>query len=427
MTALRFLSVCSGMGGFDLGLERAGFECSAQIEIDGNANAVLAQHWPAVPRLGDLTKVQGEDDRIGAIDLLVGGTPCQDLSVAGKRAGLAGKRSGLFYSFARLITECAPKWVLFENVPGLLSSNGGRDMAAVVGALGERGYGWAYRILDAQYFGVAQRRRRVFLVGCAGGRTDLAAQVLFESESCGRDTPSRRAPREGITHSTAGSLTSSGRGVSRTGETRGQDPVIAVAETLGGGTGNRGWSSDTDWMTFLPEVALALSTKEHFNDAQQTYIPDVYPTVAAGAHPGGLNGQGAENSIIVPDVAPAITAKQAYGSGGPAGDEAQNLVAIAFTERTRDGERNVEAQEELAYAITNPGAGGRTQERRLMQGMAVRRLTPTECLRLQGFPDDWLDIPGLSDSSKYRLAGNAVCVPVVEWIGRRIMAVDRDR
>lgn len=155
-------SLFSGVGGFDLAFERAGFEIAWQCEIDRHASAVLKRHWPDVRLIGDVHDIGPGD---GPIDVLVGGFPCQDLSVAGRRAGLAGERSGLFFEFARCIETLAPEWVVIENVPGLLSSNGGRDMATVVGTLGKLGYGWAYRVLDAQYDHLAQRRERVLRRG----------------------------------------------------------------------------------------------------------------------------------------------------------------------------------------------------------------------------------------------------------------------
>jgi DNA-cytosine methyltransferase len=172
-------SLFSGIGGIDLGLERAGMKVVWQVENNEFCRKALRKHWPGVKLYGDIREIQGNE--LEPVDLICGGFPCQDLSVAGKRAGLAGERSGLFYEFARIIDELAPRWVLIENVPGLLSSNGGRDMGAVLGTLAELGYGYAYRVLDAQYFGVAQRRRRVFIVGCFG---DVASAAKVKMNMC---------------------------------------------------------------------------------------------------------------------------------------------------------------------------------------------------------------------------------------------------
>jgi DNA (cytosine-5)-methyltransferase 1 len=193
------------VGGFDLALERAGVEVKAMVEWDKNAQGVLRHRFPNVALFGDVQEVTGDDLRgagfVPERGIITGGFPCQDLSVAGKRAGLAGERSGLFWEIIRLIDDLRPKWVILENVPGLLSSNGGRDMGTVIGTLAECGYGVAYRVLDAQYFGVPQRRRRVFIVGCLGDNGRAPAEILaltegLRGDSTSNDTPRKKAPRE---------------------------------------------------------------------------------------------------------------------------------------------------------------------------------------------------------------------------------------
>ena len=180
------ISLFAGVGGFDLALERNGVKVVASVEIDKKASAVLAKHFPHSTLFGDIQEVTGEQliqagfNPVGGI--ITGGFPCQDLSVAGKRAGLAGKRSGLFWEICRLLDETKAENFILENVVGLLSSNEGRDMATVIEALVERGYGIAWRVLDAQYFGVPQRRRRVFIVGCLGDDGRTPAQILSISE-----------------------------------------------------------------------------------------------------------------------------------------------------------------------------------------------------------------------------------------------------
>jgi DNA (cytosine-5)-methyltransferase 1 len=167
---VKAVSLFAGVGGFDLALERNGIEVVASIEIDKKAQDVLRRHFPNSTIFGDITEVTGEQLINAGFTpndgIITGGFPCQDLSVAGKRAGLAGKRSGLFWEICRLLDETGTQNFILENVPGLLSSNQGRDMATVIEALVERGYRVGWRVLDAQYFGVPQRRRRVFIVGC---------------------------------------------------------------------------------------------------------------------------------------------------------------------------------------------------------------------------------------------------------------------
>lgn len=339
---LRVGSLFTGIGGFDVGFERAGHTVGFQCEIDPDARKVLTEHWPTVPCHEDVSLLTKESTGGTAVDVLVGGFPCQDLSVAGQRAGLAGERSGLFHEFMRVADELAPRWVVIENVPGLLSSNNGRDMGTVLGTLADLGYGWAYRVLDAQYFGVAQRRRRVFIVGCAGDSAG-AAQVLFEPESCGGNPPPSR--------------------------TAGQD----VAGTLGGGSGRRGFCDDLD-----------------------------------------------RSGAFVPEVAPALTRKMAKGTGGPAGDECQNLLAYRKSKRAAtDQDDETWVEDDFANTLTPFDVGDiRTTHAIVARPMTVRRLLPVECERLQGFPDGWT--ASLSDSARYRTLGNAVAVPVAEWIGTQV-------
>jgi DNA (cytosine-5)-methyltransferase 1 len=197
---LTAVSLFAGVGGFDLALERNGVDVVAAVEIDKNARGVLARHFPTTQLFEDVCDVTGDQLLAAGFvperGIITGGFPCQDLSVAGKRAGLVGERSRLFWEIVRLLDETKAKWVVLENVPGLLSSNAGRDMGTVVGQLAELGYGWSYRCLDSQFFGVAQRRRRVVIVGCLGEDGSTPAQVLALSEGVRGDSPARDESRE---------------------------------------------------------------------------------------------------------------------------------------------------------------------------------------------------------------------------------------
>lgn len=182
---MKAVSLFSGVGGFDLALERNGISVVASVEIDKHARKVLTKHFPNSTILEDVRDVTGEQlFGLGfePSGIIVGGFPCQDLSVAGKRAGLEGERSGLFWEIVRILNETKAQNFILENVPGLLSSNGGRDMAAVVEALVKLRYGIAWRVLDAKYFGIPQRRRRVFIVGCLGDDGRTPAQILDIAE-----------------------------------------------------------------------------------------------------------------------------------------------------------------------------------------------------------------------------------------------------
>ena len=214
---LTAVSLFAGVGGFDLAMQRNGINVVAAVEIDDKARAVLARRFPDTRLFPDVTKVSAHDLRDAGFvpdrGIITGGFPCQDLSVAGRRKGLAGERSGLFWHIIRLVDELHPRWIVLENVPGLLSSEGGRDMGIVLGALGDSGYGVAYRVLDAQHFGVPQRRRRVFIVaGRRAGAADSTGpvQILLEPEGSAGNPPKGEPSRSIITSALTGGLGSGG-------------------------------------------------------------------------------------------------------------------------------------------------------------------------------------------------------------------------
>ena len=323
---MNYLSLFSGIGGFDLGFDRAGMNCIGQCERDVHAQNVLRHHWPDVQRSDDVQKITGSTFDVRP-DLICGGFPCQDLSVAGKRAGLAGGRSGLWFEYHRIIAEIKPQWVVVENVSGLLSSQEGRDFAILVRGLDELGYMGIWKTFDSQYFGVAQRRRRVFIIGHLG--TPSRSEILFESESVRRNPAEGRKAGKGASHDLAPCLASSGRGVERGGESRRQDPVIAC-----------------------------------------------------------FGGNRTSGPI---DVA---TACNACG--------------------TSSGRQDFETETFVAHVVGTFG---------------VRRLTPKECERLQGFPDDWTrcatkpdgTVYEQSDTQRYRQLGNAVTGSVALALGKMIL------
>ena len=207
-----FVSLFAGIGGFDLGLEQAGHTCVGQVEIDKHAQKVLKRHWPDVPLHDDVTTAiewAKEIDLIGKVDIVCGGFPCQDVSVAGKRAGIAGARSGLFWDAIQFAREVKAQTVILENVPGLLSSNQGRDFGVVISELADSGYGHIeWRILDSQFFGVPQRRRRIFIVGST---IDRSGQPIFiERESSAGDSSALNKSGEKVTRKIADSARTAG-------------------------------------------------------------------------------------------------------------------------------------------------------------------------------------------------------------------------
>ncbi len=347
---MKYGSLFTGIGGFDLGFDRAGMECTWQCEIDKYARAVLSKHWPNVERLEDVQQIGKEN--LGPVDLICGGFPCQDLSVAGKRAGLAGSKSGLWFEFARILGELKPAWVVIENVPGLLSSNKGKDFAVILRGLVKLGYGVCWRVLNSQHFGVPQRRNRVFIVGHLGdGR---AAEVLFESPCvCGDSAPSRKEGEE-------------------------------IAGTFGGSSQSGGFRT-TDL------------------DNSGAFI--VGPLCHNGKAAGSATQQDAHSGMLV-------TTHQCTGHGW------WKQSGVAQTVQT--GCRGVHESNAVALTCGNRGISPDQAAAGMIQpaGAHVRRLTPTECERLQGFPDGWTD--GQSDTQRYKMCGNAVTVPVAEWLGKRI-------
>lgn len=406
---MKFGSLFAGIGGIDLGLERAGMECAWQVEIDQQCHNLLGKKWPETERFEDVKNCGSGS--LESVDLISGGFPCQDVSVAGRRAGLDGKRSGLWFEFHRILAEAHPRWVIIENVPGLLSSNEGHDFAVILRGLADLGYGVAYRVLDAQYFGVAQRRRRVFIIGSLGDGS--AAEILFESESLRRNlAPSRKAGK------VAPAIPASGAGTSRTGNARTEaDMMIAAPVTARQGKG--GFTDPAN-----DGLVSAIQPKrggDDDNDAQAHHLiaAPLRSRSSPNSNAPGRGGEDDENIVI--GFTPGNSA-DSYGIGEEKelsppvrGGGAGAKPTIAFAQNTRDEVRELGGNKVDALA-NQPGM---KQQTFLSGQMGVRQLTPTECERLQGFPDGWTD--GFADTVRYRMLGNAVCVPVAEWIGRRIL------
>jgi len=208
------VSLFAGVGGFEIAMKNHNVKVVASVEIDKNCQSVLSRHFPESKIFSDVTQVKGSDLIEAGFEpsrgIITGGFPCQDLSVAGKRAGLAGERSGLFWHIARLVEETQTEYFVLENVPGLLSSNKGADFGLVIGTMAELGYSVAWRVLDAQYFGVPQRRKRVFIVGRRTGNESDPAKVLFERDSVRRNPAQSKPQREDSATSTTRSFGQTG-------------------------------------------------------------------------------------------------------------------------------------------------------------------------------------------------------------------------
>jgi len=358
---MRYLSVCSGVEAATVAWHHMGWQAAGFSEIEKFPSEVLAHHYPTVTNFGDMTKYKEWklDDPIG---LLVGGTPCQSFSVAGLRKGLDDPRGNLALTYLGILDQFRPKWCVWENVPGVLSSGGGRDFGAFLGALGELGYGFAYRVLDAQNFGVAQRRRRVFVVGYLGDWRP-AAEVLFESDCL--------------------------RGDIKKGRKEGQDPAGC----------------------FIPSVASTLQTTcgDYSRVDEFNVIAKVYETHPADSRVKEMG-----------DVCQTVTSR--WGTGGGNLPLVQNVTSIQgnLIGRDKGGPQGVGVSEgETMYTLTKADVHGVQTE------MAVRRLTPVECERLQGFPDNYTNIKDkCPDGPRYKAMGNSMAVPVMRWIGERINKVN---
>jgi len=437
-------SVCSGVGAPELAWHGLGWRASFMSEIDKFPRAALQHHWPDVALHGDFTTIQDGDYE--PIDLLVGGTPCQSFSVAGLRGGMDDDRGNLALEYLRLAQRLRPKWLVWENVPGVLSSNEGRDFGSILGGMAELGYGWAYRILDAQYFGVPQRRRRVFVVGYLGDWRRAAA-VLFERHSLSGDPAPRREAGEGIASTLEGSSQSGGF---RTTDLDNSSAFIPEVSPALKSRDYKGASSDGDGdgdgAPLIPEVADPITAHE-----QRTYTHEgtnfrlrnviafsgkddghdaggISPTLRGMSEVDGNANAGGQVAVAIAEnqrgeVREMDTVSSLNEGGGKPG---QGYPAVAFM---ASDQSNAAGWERNYYPTLNaqvPNDSSNIQQG-IRQDMVVRRLTPRECERLQGFPDDYTLIPyrnGMSkDGPRYKALGNAMAVPVVRWIGERIQMV----
>lgn len=516
----RLLDLFSGYGGFSMGFERAGFETVAFSEIEPLPCGVLARRWPGVPNLGDIRGWRSWPwGDMGPIDAVTFGSPCQDVSVAGRRAGLGGERSSLFYEAVGVVRRSGARYAVWENVPGAFSSNGGWDFASVLDAMADAGaLDICWRVLDAQWFGVPQRRRRVFLVADFGG--ERAGEVLFEPEGvpghleAGGGEGQEAAGGAGGGSGTAGrfryqlELGNQGSGgnvggeppdvPARTLDTNGPPgvvqeaagmPVRGVAPALRGSDpygdhdgaeghlvfganrqggeqalGNVPTKNRQDFETETL-VTHALTAEGHdasedgseagrgtplvpaaFNrtaghDIAYTLL-DASPTLKCGS---GLDIASPPAVAFAPlagregGAQPEVSGERSSALRGAGGGSSRDYVA-AFESSSCEGAR---FHGNIASTQSAGGYSGSTANQpRALRGMAVRRLTPLECERLQGLPDGWTDvwvvderrgrvlsrrygaeracIRRASDAERYRALGNGVAVPVVEWIARRM-------
>lgn len=551
---MKYISVCSGIEAASCAWQPLGWEAVAFAEIEPFPCRVLQHRFPSVPNVGDMTKING-GDYSGAIDLLVGGTPCQDFSVAGKRAGLDGKRSGLARHFIRLLNEIYPKYFIWENVPGCLTTNGGKDFRMIMEHVQNAGYFLDVDILDAQFFGVPQRRRRVFVCGFRAdllqkktifsattiakclqgilGKLLEELKPLSEKERISLDSQSvlsdglRRKMSWFLKHGTntedliiwrnvlieafqklvreqknsvylrgdinlsehqedllTVSLMEFLSGLTEESLKKNLDESFYLMKSFITSTGTKITTRQAIYIfsqtvlntqklicllrlcyqDFCLKDTLSSTTLQGFmNYARQTtstllgdaehhnywcdfirqaehinnFIEYIRKNADSGAvlfepaslcrdtpesrkkregitqsltgclGAGGSDDNRAQAGFYIPGiVGQAMSCKWSKGTSGPAGDEHHNLICAPVT--------------------TSCYADNAAQESKLIPSrMGVRRLTPLECERLQGFPDGWTDIPGASDTARYKALGNSMAVPVMRWIGERIERVEK--
>ena len=487
---MKYLSVCAGIEAASVAWHPLGWKAAGYSEIEPFPSAVLKHHYPEVTNFGDMTKFK--EWNLDSIDLLVGGTPCQSFSVAGLRKGLADPRGNLALVYCGILDHFRPKWFVWENVPGVLSSNGGRDFGSFLGALAELGYGFAYRVLDAQYFGVAQRRRRVFVVGYLGDWRP-AAEVLFERESVRGDTAPSREKRQEVAGTFTARAKSGGwghdvnlaaggymqpvtRGICASDGGDLAPTVTSKWQKLSGGPA--GSISELGNSVMIPSSEIQCFDRQ--SSGEYGTAP-VASTISARDYKGATDlvsygipgcwiGRLPENggNAVEPmhDISPCLTKMDRHGVAQPItfsgqmGLKPSKLVepmavavdgynqTLSSTSQTIradkcDGDHIGMVMQPVAFTCSEQ-ANSFAWERPFSPtitaqqpsdtsniqtgvriGMAVRRLTPVECERLQGFPDNYTNIPWRKaqespDGPRYKVLGNSMAVPVMAWIGQRI-------
>lgn len=485
----RYVSIFSGVEAASLAWEPLGWEPVAFSEIEPFPCAVLAERWPDIPNLGDITKIDWKEEIDGAIDLVVGGSPCQSFSVAGKREGLKGA-SGLMFEYIRCVQELRPRWFLWENVPGALTSEDGGAFGQLLREMDELGYSLAWRVLDAQFFGVAQRRRRLFLVGHLGAESP--AEVLFEPDCLSGNPQSSRekrkelASRAGRSAACAGFKYSAAPRANTIGYAEEQANTLTAdwhapaVLPLRGNMIGRTDSADRQGMAmsqYGTEIAGCLTARG-----------DSSPCADRGQNIVCMTGTQA-HCHISNEIAGCLTAHMGKDDapvvvGGAISENAAN-EAFGFAQNTRNEVRIVGDGTLSGALAVRPGMKQTTfvctgstcpineqiatRDKKLgcetglgvsadgdpaftllenhphmaaseigdkpagVNHMLVRRLTPLECERLQGFPDEhtliaWKGKPAekCPDGPRYKAIGNSMAVPVMKWVGRRIAAVDKN-
>ena len=457
---MRYATVCSGIEACSSAWKDLGWEAEFFSEIDPFPSEVLKHHYPTVPNYGDMNNYKEWKD--GSVDLICGGTPCQSFSVAGLREGIESPNGQLMLTFGAILKKYKPRWMVWENVPGVLSSNGGKDFGTFLRMLGELGYGFAYRVLDAQYFGVAQRRRRVFVVGYLGD-WKRSASVLFEPESLQGDLAKSKKQREGTARDTQESvrdsgiplksptLTSNAAGMSRAGNETNEGswyipttvPKVSACITaeLKKQVTNQMITEAESF--FFPQYIgnaeggntekpnLTRVNGHHVNNqtnlVSETYTGNSFGQYVKGVGTlraeGGDLGGGSETIAIQGDGSTSMHINgKGYDEETSFTLNATDKHSVAFSSTMSHPDANVEKTPTIK--ANSPPA--------MANSLQVRRLTPTECERLQGFEDGHTKIPYRNkgadecpDGPRYKALGNSMAVPVMKWLGKRIIRTEK--
>ena len=456
---MRYVSIFSGVEAATLAWEPLGWEPLAFAEVDRFPSAVLAERWPDVPNLGDVTEVKwNERFERGSVGLVVGGSPCQSFSVAGRRDGLDGA-SGLMWEWVRCVRELMPRWVVWENVPGALSSGHGEDFGCLLRSLDDLGYGVVWRVLDAQFFGVAQRRRRLFLVGHLGAESP--AEVLFEPDCLSGNPQSSREKRKELTRRAVRSAACAGFKYSAAprANTIGyaeeqantltadwhapavfplQGNMIGRADSAGPAGKGYGMPGDPAFtLNCVDRQGIAMSQYGTEIAGRPTARGDSSPCADADQNIVCMTGTQA-HCHISDEISGCLTAHMGKGDAPvvvvDSNSENTANEAFGFAQNTRNEVRIVGDGTISGTLTANPGMKQTTFVCTSDYASAplVRRLTPLECERLQGFPDNhtrisWNGKPAdeCPDGPRYKAIGNSMAVPVMRWLGERIEAADR--
>lgn len=440
---MRYYSIFSGIEAASVAWSPLGWEPLLFSEIEEFPSAVLKSRFPSVPNLGDITKINWKEAvrDFGRPDIVVGGSPCQSFSIAGGRTGLEGA-SGLMWEYVRCVREVKPDWLLWENVPGALSSSHGEDFRCLLESLDACGYGMAWRVLDAQFFGVAQRRERVFLVGRIGDPSG-PCEVLFEPESLSWDTPSSRekraelAARAGGGHETAGGALNPADPQSKRifspigcaptlssgiGEGMNIQPSVLTAGFRwhqGSGAGSIGYEPEQSTTLDTVKTPAVYIGGDH-KASESVDCAGTLPASSGGFKPGAV--------MCMTDTQPHSMVSDEICGCLSSTMHKDPPVTLKIRGGRPGGGKGPLLQTDMSATLAT------SNDQTLFDGMTgayeVRKLTPRECERLMGMPDDWTMIPWRGrpaeecpDTPRYKAIGNSMAVPVMRWIGKRIQEV----